>query len=522
MRTCGILQLSLIAGFSGAGWAQIQVDWTQTTTPPGFWLFYDAVTASSGATYMITNVRTGPGPGDIDVGVSKINGDGSVGWNAQYNGPVGQDVATAIVLSWDESAVYALGRSSVPGFGNSDFAILKYDAKTGSPIWTTLYDGGDLGIDSPYDIAGTPDGGVVATGGIDTPNEQRDFGTVKLDADGNVIWERKYTGQYIFLFENDDSNFVTVTPEGDVVICGAAVSFDREAIVTIKYDGDTGETLWEGVYNTPLSDWPRGLALAPDGDVLMFGSDPFGLDRQWVVASYDGTTGDEQWVTLVDPGFDESERAITVGPDGTVYTTGSTDPDGDDSNANQNLIAIAYEGETGAVRWITEFGDLGSNDSEYGSGLYDDGAGSLYIVGATSSDSLVTNPFDTDGMLLRLDTTSGLVMDIELIDTTPEGGANIAENFRRIGIDGQGNVYAIGTASGSSSASLLVTKFATARCLADFAPPFGQLDFSDVASFLNAFGAGDPAADLAEPSGSLDFSDVSAFLIAFGAGCGAG
>lgn len=56
-------------------------------------------------------------------------------------------------------------------------------------------------------------------------------------------------------------------------------------------------------------------------------------------------------------------------------------------------------------------------------------------------------------------------------------------------------------------------------CLADFAAPFGELDFSDVVSFLAAFGGGDPAADLAAPFGVLDFSDVVSFLSSFGAGC---
>ncbi len=54
---------------------------------------------------------------------------------------------------------------------------------------------------------------------------------------------------------------------------------------------------------------------------------------------------------------------------------------------------------------------------------------------------------------------------------------------------------------------------------ADLAEPFGSLDFSDVAAFLGAFGAMEPAADLAAPIGSFDFSDVAAFLAAFGAGC---
>ncbi|MEZ6242541.1 MAG: GC-type dockerin domain-anchored protein [Phycisphaerales bacterium] len=53
----------------------------------------------------------------------------------------------------------------------------------------------------------------------------------------------------------------------------------------------------------------------------------------------------------------------------------------------------------------------------------------------------------------------------------------------------------------------------------DLAWPFSTLDFSDISTFLAAFGAMDPIADLAAPQGVFDFSDVFAFLVAFGAGC---
>jgi len=56
-------------------------------------------------------------------------------------------------------------------------------------------------------------------------------------------------------------------------------------------------------------------------------------------------------------------------------------------------------------------------------------------------------------------------------------------------------------------------------CPPDLAEPHGVLDFSDVLSFLVAFGNADPVADLASPAGAFDFSDVLAFLTAFGVGC---
>ncbi len=53
---------------------------------------------------------------------------------------------------------------------------------------------------------------------------------------------------------------------------------------------------------------------------------------------------------------------------------------------------------------------------------------------------------------------------------------------------------------------------------ADFAAPFGHLDFFDVAQFLAAFAGGDEQADLIA-DGEHDFFDVAAYLSAFADGC---
>lgn len=77
-----------------------------------------------------------------------------------------------------------------------------------------------------------------------------------------------------------------------------------------------------------------------------------------------------------------------------------------------------------------------------------------------------------------------------------------------------------GTNPAGDTAAWLVKAPIGAPCsAADFAEPFGALDFSDVIAFLGAFAAMDPSADLAEPTGAYDFSDIVAFLTLFGAGC---
>lgn len=54
---------------------------------------------------------------------------------------------------------------------------------------------------------------------------------------------------------------------------------------------------------------------------------------------------------------------------------------------------------------------------------------------------------------------------------------------------------------------------------ADFAEPFGTLNFFDVSSFLSYYNEQSPCADLSAPFGAWNFFDVSAYLGAFGAAC---
>lgn len=75
------------------------------------------------------------------------------------------------------------------------------------------------------------------------------------------------------------------------------------------------------------------------------------------------------------------------------------------------------------------------------------------------------------------------------------------------------------TALGGPSADGIVLTGPVACNAADLSEPFGVLDFTDVVSFLTAFGSMGSAADLAPPVGVFDFTDVITFLGAFGAGC---
>lgn len=496
---------------TGHALAAPDLDWFTSIDSVGSTTIADTVTSSAGATFVVSTVTDQ----DIFFTVTRIDIDGTVAWNQSFSGPEGQDEAEAITLSPDEANVYVLARSSRGGSG-SDYGIFKYDALTGQELWTRFVDGGDGGIDSPSDIASTPDGGAVATGGFDTPDEQRDFGTVRLDADGNVLWTRLYTGFGQFLFENDDAELIAVAPNGDVVISGNAMSGSDSDIVTLRYDGLTGATRWEAAYEGVNNDVATDLQFTPTGDVVMLGLDSLTSGPRWVLASYDGQSGTQRWSLVLEIGPDTAARDLAVAADGTVFATGIVDRDFVDSNSNDDLVAIALDGATGTVRWRIDFGDGGEGDGDFGSRIYPDGRGAVWVIGGTSSASLVPTPGDDDGLLLELDAVTGSVRSATTLDTTPPGGI-YREALRHAGIDANGRLYVLGAVTGDTLASL-AARYTLNDCPADLAPPFAVLDRMDVRRFVVALRSEDPLADL-DGNGEVNSADRQAFVASFTAGC---
>ena len=67
------------------------------------------------------------------------------------------------------------------------------------------------------------------------------------------------------------------------------------------------------------------------------------------------------------------------------------------------------------------------------------------------------------------------------------------------------------------TANRVISLLADAGCAADITGD-GQLNFFDVAAYMDLFNAGDPAADITG-DGNLNFFDVSAYLDLYNAGC---
>ncbi|MEK7143900.1 MAG: hypothetical protein AAB820_01020, partial [Patescibacteria group bacterium] len=124
-------------------------------------------------------------------------------------------------IAIDNNYVYVVGASctgSPPNNNQWDYLVLKYD-KAGALIWDKTFDGGggrdsgasDGGGDKAYGVAVDGGGNVYVTG-RSYNGSNYDFWTMKLDSNGNKLWDGKinYAADYGYSLILDRQNNVYV------------------------------------------------------------------------------------------------------------------------------------------------------------------------------------------------------------------------------------------------------------------------------------------------------------------------
>ena len=110
---------------------------------------------------------------------------------ARTIGGSGWEGITSIQRTADGGYVLAGGTSSF-GAGGTDFWCVKLDA-SGNVIWQKTYGGSET--DQAIAVQATADGGYILAGNTDSFGAgDMDVWYVKLDASGNVLWQKTYGG----------------------------------------------------------------------------------------------------------------------------------------------------------------------------------------------------------------------------------------------------------------------------------------------------------------------------------------
>jgi hypothetical protein len=442
-----LLLTTLALGILGGTTAQAQSGgvplWTNIYNGPANEDDYaNAVAVDSSGNVFVTGALTASSEAPSDFVTIKYSGAGVPVWTNRYH------VGNAIEEGYDEGRALAVdgsGNVFVTGpswsgglFGSTDFATIKYSG-AGVALWTNRYNGPGNYFDFANAMAVDASGNVFVAGYSARTNVapyNYDYATIKYSGAGVVLWTNRYNGPGN---STDQARAVAVDGSGNVFVTGESYGSGgvNPDYATIKYSG-AGVALWTNRYNGPGNSGDFAVALAVDGSSNVF------------VAGYaTGTNGSFDYATIAYSGVGvalwtnryngpgnstDQARAVAVDGSGNVFVTGQSVGGG----SGNDYATIAYSG-AGVGLWTNRYNGPGNSD-DYANAMAVDDSGNVFVtgqsVGGDGSFDYATIAYSGAGVALWTNRYSGPGNDYDFANA--------------LAVDGSGNVFVTGGATGSN------------------------------------------------------------------------
>ena len=299
-------------------------------------------------------------------------------WEQAYGGP-NKDWAYAMTGTADGGLCTA-GRTASKGAGLEDVWLVRLDGD-GNRLWDKTF--GGPAIDRARAIIETRDGGLLVAGATESKGAgEFDVWALKLDASGERLWDRTFGGT-----ATDWASAVVETRDGGFAL-GAYTQDSPGApydFWIIKLD-DKGELIWERRYGGVETDWINGITETRDGSLVAVGhteSKGAGQADFWVVKL--AADGELLWDRSFGGRDSDYASTVTAARDGGVIVGGMTRSVG----AGGFDIRVFKLDANGAIVWDQTFGGarddwvraivetrdgghaLGGYTQSQGAGLYD-------------------------------------------------------------------------------------------------------------------------------------------------------
>lgn len=341
-----------------------------------------AVTPLADGGYLTVGITNSKGAGSNDIWVIKSAANSATEWEKTFGGTE-WDIAESVIEVQSSTssennakAFLVFGSTSSTDNGDSDFWLLKLDQQ-GNLLWQKRY--GDASEDKGQVVLSANDGGYYLLG--NSSNESNGFGdalVIKVDSAGKVLWQQTYGGNDI-----DEVTSAQLTTNGDIIFGGSnpVGRFD----FWLNKVNSQGKIIWQKTAGTESSDTATDLVVNKDGSIVMVGhnvSNDTGL-RILMAVKFDAT-GEEIWQKEYRALYNQwsQANAIVVNPNGGYVLAGKTKTArqyDDKPHFEPWLIAIDENGEK---LWDTvqqQSGDHHIND------LQRTEDGGLIIVGSSEN-----------------------------------------------------------------------------------------------------------------------------------------
>ncbi|MFH0765078.1 MAG: T9SS type A sorting domain-containing protein [Calditrichota bacterium] len=202
---------------------------------------------------------------------------------------------------------------------------------------------------SENNIMETEDGGFIIAGQTSEQGAGRlDIYIVRLDREGQVVWERTSGGE-----QNDSGIQLTANKEGYIEF-GTTRSFGEGGsdFFAVCFSED-GEEIWTNHYGTDSWDILKGVYTLPDGNYLLFGTASAGNDQEGdVLLGLIDDLGEEIWLHRYEREGDDCPIGVACDQDEFVIAGAGVWPQ---ESWNSYLLRIDSNGEQIGLNYYAEF-----------------------------------------------------------------------------------------------------------------------------------------------------------------------
>ncbi len=294
--------------------------------------------------FILTGRTRSFGKGDIDLFFSRISPQGEVTSFKTYGGLV-EDRIMGITPTLDgQFLIYGSTRSGSKGL--LDIIVLKV-TKYGDVIWSRVL-GGPV-TDVTYSIKETPGGDYIVfayTNSWEDLYGATDGYLIKLNVNGDILWNKSFGGSDYELLTNSDA--ALITESGEIFMTGATHSMgagDYDEFL-IKFDA-MGELDWAKTIGGTGYDFGRAITRTIDNGILVYGliTDPESGDRGSLLTKF-SQGGELLWSQAYGGTQTNDIYTLHENEDGSLFATGK----------------IEGHGESGADIWVINIDPSGMSD----------------------------------------------------------------------------------------------------------------------------------------------------------------
>jgi hypothetical protein len=259
---------------------------------------------------------TSPAPFGVggDLLVVKLDANGNIVWQHAYGG-ADDDIAYALAPTSDGGYI-AAGFTTSYGAGDADGWVVRLDSD-GQIVWQRSY--GGAGYDRVDAIRQTPDGGFIAAGLTESSGAGDHPWLFRIDGNGNVVWSKT--------FGRGGFSAIGITRDGGAVAAGRRRSFATFStdplVLRISAQGDV---VWQrSLFAASSDNSALGVEAKPGGGAVAVGyTSPLDARKSELFVLSLGANGDvESQISFGGPGY-EGANAVQATGDGGYVVAGET------------------------------------------------------------------------------------------------------------------------------------------------------------------------------------------------------